>query len=179
MKFFYILKLKSQGRCRCTGYFCAEAGFILAKLEIFILIADCTGSNGKPLLPRVLVINLISSSSLDLEQIIKALCERDLAKLIFCLVGQKESQKTHFHRFVYHKLVKVVFLHIDKRKQEVDHRTNTSRKNKEELVFLSSVNLRFGWTLLGEVKIKSASISPLEKYNVINIKKINFWFLIV
>ena len=38
----------------------------------------------------VIEINLISASSLDSEQIIKALCV--LIRLIFCLVGQKESR---------------------------------------------------------------------------------------
>ena len=44
--------------------------------------------NGKPLLPRIPIVYLISSSKLDIEQIIKELCVRNLIKSIFCLVWQ-------------------------------------------------------------------------------------------
>ena len=41
---------------------------------------------GNTLLQRVIEINLTSSSSLDLEQIISAVCAKVLIKLIFCLL---------------------------------------------------------------------------------------------
>ena len=69
-----------------------EDGSILLELENLILITDCIKSNGKLLLPRVSVMNLISSSSLDLEQILKILCVRDLNELIFLSSRTEEVQ---------------------------------------------------------------------------------------
>ena len=75
---------------RCILYsICIDACLIFLKSVIVLFIIVYTTFSGKSLLQRVVEINLISASSTDSHQIIKALCVRVLIRLFFCLVGQK------------------------------------------------------------------------------------------
>ena len=81
--------LHSQGRRKQTEHFCIDASLILLNSVILLVITPCITFNGKPLIQRVIAINLISASSVDSLQIIKSLCVRFFIRLIFYLAEQK------------------------------------------------------------------------------------------
>ena len=77
----------------------------------------------------------------------------DWIKFLFCWTGILMDILTR---------TSVFFMHTSERKHELLQQTKTSTKGKEELVSLSSVNLRASWTLSRKVKNKPASIGLLR-----------------